>query len=307
MATIFISYSSKDRDKAAALAAAFEDFGHVVWWDNHLSGGENFRDKIDEHIAKANAVVVILTENSLQSRWVTAEALTALRRDVLVPVRYTRDVKPPVEYKHLHVELLSEWSGEPRAPQINKLVQMINRMKDAQDQRAVVDTLPFGLGQHVEKSNLFKAIFGSALPGGLRISRLVGGAVVGALAGSGALALLDLMTEDQGLQFAVVWFIVLMLALLISRVLDQLVLVGKDQSSDRFFDRTFVFALAVCCLLGAISSIGYTLLSIVLVPGPDLNLQNVVDTSVGLGAVYLICSYTIRVLITASVTLGRRI
>ncbi len=182
MANVFISYSSKDRDKASALAAALEDYGMVVWWDGHLVGGDNFKDKIDEHLSNAHAVIVLLTDNALKSDWVKAETLVGARNGNVVPVRYAYGVKGFAEIRELHVEFLGDWDGHPRARPIANLVQRICDLKSDRDRTAMLDLMATkGLGKKVRESNLVKVLFDLSLHGGLRVRTLAGGAVVCAL------------------------------------------------------------------------------------------------------------------------------
>jgi hypothetical protein len=90
MVDIFISYSSKDRDLAASLAAALEANGFSVWWDFNLVGGANFRKQILEQLNEARAVVVIWTENSVTSEFVLDEADHAAFEKKLIPVRHDK-------------------------------------------------------------------------------------------------------------------------------------------------------------------------------------------------------------------------
>lgn len=87
MADIFISYSSKDRALAAALAADLEARGYSVWWDFELVGGHGFREQIHEQLNAARAVVVIWTKDSVMSEFVRDEADEAKRLKKLIPVR----------------------------------------------------------------------------------------------------------------------------------------------------------------------------------------------------------------------------
>lgn len=87
MADIFISYSSKERYLAAALAAELSQNGYSVWWDHEIVGGADFRREIHRELSAARAVVVIWSEASIESRWVLEEADEALHTSKLIPLR----------------------------------------------------------------------------------------------------------------------------------------------------------------------------------------------------------------------------
>jgi hypothetical protein len=64
---IFLSYSSQDRTKADEIALALQGRGHDVFFDKaSLSGGEDFRSAIQEHIATADLFVFLITPESVR-------------------------------------------------------------------------------------------------------------------------------------------------------------------------------------------------------------------------------------------------
>lgn len=106
MADVFISYSSKDRALAEALARDIEAAGWSVWWDPAIRAGENYRDVIVRELDAAKAVVVIWTKHSVKSEWVISEAGRAMRkpRDRYVAVREggldEHDIPQPFNVRH---------------------------------------------------------------------------------------------------------------------------------------------------------------------------------------------------------------
>jgi hypothetical protein len=46
MASLFLSYAREDADRVEPLAAALEREGHEVWWDQNISGGQEFAEAI---------------------------------------------------------------------------------------------------------------------------------------------------------------------------------------------------------------------------------------------------------------------
>jgi iron(II)-dependent oxidoreductase len=74
---IFISYSKKDKEFADRLADDLTNAGFGVWIDRALEVGDDWEDTIFEQLTVARDVVVILSGNSLQSRWVMHEGSIA--------------------------------------------------------------------------------------------------------------------------------------------------------------------------------------------------------------------------------------
>ncbi len=122
MPEVFISYSSKDRDVAAAIAKELTRHNIEVWWDTELLGGENYRNKIAQVIAKAPATIVIWSKSSTESEWVVGEASAARERKTLIPVQIDRSVLP-LDFRNLNTIDLSAWvAGEPLPDMVLKAI-----------------------------------------------------------------------------------------------------------------------------------------------------------------------------------------
>jgi adenylate cyclase len=111
MADVFISYSRDDRDDARRIADAFKAEGFEVWWDAALRTGETFDTVIERALAEAKAVVVLWSPNSVDSRWVRAEATQADQNRTLAPV-IIAPCKRPIIFELIHTTDLSRWRGD---------------------------------------------------------------------------------------------------------------------------------------------------------------------------------------------------
>jgi tetratricopeptide (TPR) repeat protein/ActR/RegA family two-component response regulator len=70
----FISYSSRDEEFARRLYSRLRDEGIRVWYaPEDVRGGERLHEQIDRAIQIHDRVLLILSENSLRSEWVTTE------------------------------------------------------------------------------------------------------------------------------------------------------------------------------------------------------------------------------------------
>lgn len=110
MADVFISYSKEESEPIVALARDLERRGYTTWWDSNLHPGERFRERIRMEIAKAKAVIVVWTRDSVHSDWVIAEAELAHRQNKLITVR-TPELDPaeiPPPFNTLHTEFVSD-------------------------------------------------------------------------------------------------------------------------------------------------------------------------------------------------------
>lgn len=71
---IFISYSNDDKSFALDLYSDLVSEGYSPWLDEYdIKGGDSIPKKIQEGITNSDYVVVILSENSVNSKWVNEE------------------------------------------------------------------------------------------------------------------------------------------------------------------------------------------------------------------------------------------
>ncbi|MFB3896059.1 MAG: toll/interleukin-1 receptor domain-containing protein [bacterium] len=99
---VFICHASEDKDFAIDLATKLRTKGIDAWIDKwEILPGDNLVDKIfNEGISKAQAIIVILSQISIQKRWVKAEQDTAVIKKItedikLIPI-VIEDCKIPV-------------------------------------------------------------------------------------------------------------------------------------------------------------------------------------------------------------------
>lgn len=85
-ATVFLSYSRADRDRARVLAQALEQAGLQVWWDTLIEGGAVFAKTIEAALVASDAVIVLWSANSIASDWVLDEAAHGRHMKKLVPL-----------------------------------------------------------------------------------------------------------------------------------------------------------------------------------------------------------------------------
>jgi hypothetical protein len=90
----FISYSTKDQEFADRLYADLQNQGVRCWFAPHdVKGGKKLHEQIDEAIRRYERLLLILSPNSMSSRWVKTEIRNARKREVaekkrvLFPVR----------------------------------------------------------------------------------------------------------------------------------------------------------------------------------------------------------------------------
>jgi hypothetical protein len=118
----FISYSHVDAEFATRLASALMERGQDVWfakWD--IGPGDSIVTKIfEEGLANAAAILVILSKESVNSKWVREELNVATVRRIedltrVIPI-LKEDVVVPTALRTLHwVDMRTEFDGGIRA------------------------------------------------------------------------------------------------------------------------------------------------------------------------------------------------
>jgi tetratricopeptide (TPR) repeat protein len=120
MASLFLSYAREDIACIRPLAEALERDGHSVWWDRHISGGQEFSGAIEKALAAADVVVACWSESAVRSPWVRDEAGAGRDNGRLVPVTLDGCL-PPLGFRQYHTIDLSSWNGRPRSPALKPL------------------------------------------------------------------------------------------------------------------------------------------------------------------------------------------
>ena len=108
---IFLSYNREDQARAKLFADAFEREGLKVWWDVGLHTGEAYDEVTENALRTAKAVVVLWSKQSVQSRWVRAEATVADRNKTLVPCMI-EPCERPIMFELTQTAELSHWQGD---------------------------------------------------------------------------------------------------------------------------------------------------------------------------------------------------
>ena len=109
---IFLSYSHQDQKYADLLFKHLSEAGHEVWQDKlNLKAGDNLIEKVNLGIKKAQTIIVIISKNSLQSKWVMHEVSALALGDLssenrrVIPVLIDSSSVPSYLSKYLYVDL----------------------------------------------------------------------------------------------------------------------------------------------------------------------------------------------------------
>ena len=141
MASVFLSYARDDVAKARSVALALEKAGHSVWWDRHIKGGAQYSKEIEAALKAADAVVVLWSEQSVDSAWVRDEAAAGRDSGRLVPVKLDQ-TEPPLGFRQYQTIDLSGWRGRGKPPTLETLLEAVESISGAPAQSPVGGVTP---------------------------------------------------------------------------------------------------------------------------------------------------------------------
>lgn len=118
---IFVSYNRQDQERARLFADGLKAEGFDVWWDVTLRTGEAWDAVTEKALNEAEAVLVLWSQRSVNSRWVRSEAAVAQRNGALVPAMIEPCTRP-VMFELTQSADLVGWEGDRTAPAWTALV-----------------------------------------------------------------------------------------------------------------------------------------------------------------------------------------
>jgi len=131
MSDVFISYARKDRAWAERLKDALMTYGLDVWWDADLMAGGSFTRVIQDELDKTKSVIVLWSDDSVESKFVGDEASYARDLDKLVPVTID-GAEPPLGFRQIHTQNIEGWKGNADAKAIKRLADSIGNLTETE-------------------------------------------------------------------------------------------------------------------------------------------------------------------------------
>jgi len=93
---VFLSYSIKDKTNAKRLAYYLERNGVTVWYDEfEIKLGQNIIEKIDKGLKESDYILILLSKDSLASKWVTYEIRNFVNQNKKIVTILLDDVEIP--------------------------------------------------------------------------------------------------------------------------------------------------------------------------------------------------------------------
>jgi hypothetical protein len=99
---LFISYARENKDKVGEISPVLAAGGHMVWFDENLLPGQDYKPELAKQIARCDGFVYAATKWSVRSEWCDWELGTAVHLEkAVIPVLLEPDVSLPAPLQKL--------------------------------------------------------------------------------------------------------------------------------------------------------------------------------------------------------------
>jgi TolB-like protein len=157
MPDVFLSYSREDKAIASRFAEGLRREGFDVWWDQTLHSGDPYDRLTEQALRDSKAAVVLWSRNSVDSRWVRAEATMADRRGILVPVM-VGDCERPLMFELTQAAELAHWKGDQSDPAWCAFIADVRRFVSGEAGAAKEDAKAREAGNHTSHKSRPQAL-----------------------------------------------------------------------------------------------------------------------------------------------------
>jgi hypothetical protein len=128
---VFLSYAREDEERSMKLAHELQGCGYSVFWDRRVPPGKTWNNHIFQALVGSRCVIVIWSNESVNSTWVQEEAEYGKKRGILIPV-LRESVDPPFGFGLIQAADLTQWTIGARPPGLQDLVDELSGLIGAQ-------------------------------------------------------------------------------------------------------------------------------------------------------------------------------
>jgi hypothetical protein len=129
---IFLSYAHEDKEKVERILHALKAKNFPVFIDQDMPSGVDWEKVLKAKLQTAYAVVVVWSSHAMNSKWMAVEVAAGLEKDRLFPILIERGVTLPNSFSHKHAADLSNWNGDPTAPEFDAALSLLKLLWESQ-------------------------------------------------------------------------------------------------------------------------------------------------------------------------------
>lgn len=156
--SVFISYSTNDSDFVEQLSMELVKHRVNVWLDKwEMKPGDSLIDKIQEGIAEASFLLVVLSNNSLDSEWCKRELKSAIMREldekkvIVIPILVEKCDIPLFLKDKLYADFTKKFD-DGMSSLLRSLAGLISDMGRSTKPESIID---YGINWMLDEENLF--------------------------------------------------------------------------------------------------------------------------------------------------------
>ena len=156
---VFISYSHADNEFAIKLSSVLESDGYDVFIDNKIPIGNNIYKDIGKGIAKADAVIVVISKDSNRSHFVTNETVSMLsfldkgRIPLVIPVVLGKETPLPTDLSRFNYIVVPYENEKRNNSNDNHIFQ---KRLDKHLEKDAIEKIRLILAAHDEKLKMYE-------------------------------------------------------------------------------------------------------------------------------------------------------
>nr|WP_294949803.1 toll/interleukin-1 receptor domain-containing protein [uncultured Mucilaginibacter sp.] len=157
--SVFLSYSSMDNVFANKLALSLVENRIKVWLDKwEMQAGDSLLDKIQEGLTESSFLLVVLSENSVESAWCKKELNSGLMREIeekkahIIPIRIDNCKIPLFLQEKLYADFRTDFNEGLKNLLAPLSALFSENMKRSRGKDFIID---FGLNWGIQNSRYF--------------------------------------------------------------------------------------------------------------------------------------------------------
>jgi len=149
MSDIFLSYDSADRERVRPLVELLHDQGWQVWWDRKISPGDTWDQSLASAIESSKCILIVWSNESVESRWVRKEAAEGDRRKKIVPMMID-ECEIPFAFRDIQCSRMIGYPADVDERELGRLLESIGQLidKPPEDAEAAVAEAVLASGEY---------------------------------------------------------------------------------------------------------------------------------------------------------------